>query len=104
MDSTELISSKPDQAKAIISPRPQLDRDCVPKDVNYVTQNTTVLETLRAYSMHGPKEADLFGAIEIDIKELITVPRTEGKYCNLGQVTTGLASTESSVGPNNRAV
>ncbi|KAL1597236.1 hypothetical protein SLS60_008818 [Paraconiothyrium brasiliense] len=76
----------------------------VMEDVGYVSQNPAVLEMFRAYNMHGLKETDLLRAIEIAIKRSIPRPPTKGRYCNLSQLTIGLASAKSIVDPSNRAV
>ncbi|KAJ4346503.1 uncharacterized protein N0V89_010432 [Didymosphaeria variabile] len=76
----------------------------VMEDVGYVSQNAAVLEMFRAYSMHGLKESDLLRAIEIAIKRSMPGPPTQGTYCNVGQLTTGLASAKSIIDPSNRAV
>lgn len=76
----------------------------VMEDVGYVSQNAAVLDMFRAYSMHGLKEVDLLRAIELGIERSMPRPRQDGKYCNSGQVTTGLASSKSILDPSNRAV
>jgi hypothetical protein len=76
----------------------------VMEDVGYVSQNSTVLEMFRAYSMHGLKESDLLRAIELAIRRSMAGAQIEDKYCNLGQLTTGLASSKSIMDPSNRAV
>lgn len=74
------------------------------EDVGYVSQNSTILEMFRAHGMHGLKESDLLSAIEIAIRRSMPGAPTEGKYCNLGQLTIGLASTKSMLDPRNKAV
>lgn len=76
----------------------------VMEDVGYVSQNAAVLEMFRAYSMHGLKESDLLRAVEIAVLRSSPSPFPTGKYCNMGQLTTGLASSKSIVDPENRAV
>ncbi|KAL5392876.1 hypothetical protein DPSP01_000571 [Paraphaeosphaeria sporulosa] len=76
----------------------------VMEDIGYVSQNAAVLEMFRSYSMHGLKESDLLRAIEISITRSIPGLRTAGRYCNLGQLTTGLASRKSIMDSSNRAV
>ncbi|KAF1979110.1 putative polyketide synthase [Bimuria novae-zelandiae CBS 107.79] len=74
------------------------------EDVGYVSQNASLLDKLRAYSMHGLKETDLLCAIETAIKRSLPGPPREGRYCNMAQLTTGLASAKSISDPSNRAI
>lgn len=76
----------------------------VMEDVGYVSQNTAVLEMFRAYSMHGLQESDLLRAVEIVIEKSYPVPPTKERYCNRGQLSTGLASIKSITDLSNRAV
>jgi hypothetical protein len=76
----------------------------VMEDVGYVSQNAAVLDMFRAYSMHGLREVDLLRAIELGIGKSMPRTREDGKYCNSGQVTTGLGSSKSVLDPSNRAV
>jgi len=76
----------------------------VMEDVGYVSQNSSVLDMFRAYSMHGLRETDLLRAIEIAIGKSMPGNPTAGRLYNTGQLTIGLASTKSIMDPGNRAV
>lgn len=80
------------------------------EDVGYLSQNSGILEALRATSLHTLHEQDLLDSLQLMIDRSNPAPVTSsspaktGHYVNPSQVAIGVRSTLPLSAPNNRTI
>ncbi|KAF6220309.1 hypothetical protein HO133_003441 [Letharia lupina] len=78
------------------------------EDVGYLSQNSGILEALRATSLHTLHEQDLLDSLQLMIDRSLPAPQSSpmktARYVNPSQVAIGVRSTLPLSAPNNRTI